>query len=162
MACPVGWPQMVPSLPTTLTWYFLLPFLLRVIVQTLLLFGVSCLPALEHWSLVPRSSLRGKGVDSDCNCSSFPSQSLVLVLKSASPYLLVFPYQKNFSFCHLPLLHLSQASGKLTSTQSIIFATGNVFSSFKTTHLQINFWNSAHLIPPPMRLTEVIPYIQSV
>lgn len=80
-----NWVATNDSFHWILTWFFLHSLLLNLHVGTPLLLGISCPPAEERWSLFPRSQHRGRGVESACNCSSFPSQGLGVGHKVSLP-----------------------------------------------------------------------------
>lgn len=100
-----GWVATNGSFHSALTWFLILSFLFKVMLGTPLLLGISCPSAEEHWSLFPTSQHRGRGVESACNCSSFPSRSPEGGYEVTSPHVLLFQSL---------LLHLLKTSGKLT------------------------------------------------
>lgn len=80
------------SFPLNFNMVFLVSSLLKVIVKThySVLFGISCPPALEHWSLIPsHHTEEGVWREPVIIPPSFP-RALVLSVKSASLELLLF------------------------------------------------------------------------
>lgn len=149
------WPVRLCPFLSSLTWYFLLSFLLKVIVETLLPFGISYPSVLGHWTLNPRSRHRRRGVESICDYFPSPPRPLVLGTKSPFPGLLLPPTRASplpspFYFICRRLLDT------LPRPRALFFSVGKCF-------LFLNNWFTNKLLescpstPPLMGLAEVIP-----
>lgn len=124
---PIRWVATSGLFFSSLTWYFLLFPPERYSGDYTVVWDFLS-PALELWTLVPRSQHR-RGVERACTCSPSPPRALVLGVKSASrvcvcPLARAFLPPSSFHF-------ICAAFWKPTPSLSSISAAGQVFPSPK-------------------------------